>query len=98
MIQNFIDYLKSKTLLDYCIFGLFVFLLFQISAKFYFRHTNSNTISSQTIETLKINKVCMDLPMGITECIEGNASLVYNIVAIPDPHNPDVSTLYLKVK
>jgi len=96
--MSFREKLASKTTLDWTVYFLILVLIFMIGSRIYFRLSRQEIVESKTLVTLKINKICMDLPSGVTECVEGNSSLVYKVLVIQDPNDHDVSTIYLKVK
>jgi len=83
--------------LDFVIYFLIVILCGVIVSRLYSR-ISKPSVESKTLGVLKINKICMDLPSGITECVEGPSANVYKILTIQDPDNADISTIYLKAK
>ena len=90
--------MKKPSTLDIIVYVLCFILFVIISSKIYSRLSKPNLVDSKTLIVTKINKICMDLPSGITECVEGNSSQVYKVLLIPDPNNQEISTIYLKVK
>lgn len=91
------QYFKNElTTLDVAVYILVGILILMSLSNFYSKISNTSDYPSRSIATKRVDKICMDLPSGITECIEAPAQ-TYKVLIIPNSNNSDVSTVYLKV-